>query len=138
MSYEYDLDYLLDKLYDDLSNKTDKTKKNILSKPIISIVNKKTAITNIEKIANELNRKYSDIETYLSYELNMHITQTGEGHMIIGGIVKQPAIEKHIKTYIMENVQCHMCKSIDTGTTKEDRITYLNCNKCKAFRSLKK
>ena len=138
MTYEYDLDYLLDKLYDDLSNKTDKTKKNILSKPNISIVNKKTAITNIEKIANELNRKYSDIESYLLHELNMHITQTGEGHMIIGGIIKQPAIEKQIKTYIIEYVQCHMCKSIDTHTTKEDRITFLNCNKCKAFRSLKK
>ena len=79
-----------------------------------------------------------DIETFLTSELNMHITQTGEGHMIISGIVKQPAIEKQIKTYIIEYVQCHMCKSIDTHTTKEDRITYLNCNKCKAFRSLKK
>jgi len=138
MTYEYNLDDLLDKLYDDLSNKTDKTKKNILSKPNISIINKKTVITNMEKIASELNRKYNDIELFLSHELNMHITQTGEGHMLINGIIKQQAIEKNIKTYIMENVQCNMCKSIDTFTTKEDRITYLNCKKCKAFRSLKK
>jgi translation initiation factor 2 beta subunit (eIF-2beta)/eIF-5 len=138
MTYEYDLDYLLDRLYDDLSHKTDKTKKNILSKPNISIINKKTVITNIEKIADELNRKYSELESFISSELNMYITQTGEGHMIINGIVKQPAVEKQIKSYIVEHVQCHMCKSIDTYTTKEDRIQYLNCKKCKAFRSLKK
>jgi translation initiation factor 2 subunit 2 len=137
-SIDYDLDYLLDKLYNDLSNKTEKTKKNILSKPNISIINKKTAITNIEKIAEELNRKYSEIESFMVSELNMHITQTGEGHMLINGIVKQPAVEKQIKIFIIDHVQCHTCKSIDTYILKEDRINFLNCNKCKAFRSLKK
>ena len=138
MTYEYDLDNLLDELYDDLSNKTEKTKKNILSKPNISIINKKTVITNIENIANELNRKYSELESFISSELNMYITQTGEGHMLINGIVKQPSFEKQIKTYIVERVQCQMCKSIDTYITKEDRIIFLNCKKCKAVRSLKK
>ncbi len=135
---DYDLDTLLDRLYDDLSNKSEKTKKNILSKPIISLVNKKTAITNIEKIAEELNRNYSEIESYISNELNMNITQTGEGHMLINGYVKPPAIEKQIKGFIIEYVQCNMCKSIDTFTNKENRINYLHCNKCKAFRALKK
>ena len=138
MDYTYNLDDLLDKLYQDLNNKTDSTKKNILSKPIVTILNKKTIISNIEKIVDELNRKYSDIQEYLSSELGMNISQTGEGHMIITGIVKQGSIEKNIKNYIIENVQCNMCKSIDTYTNKENRLIFLNCKKCKAVRSLKK
>ena len=138
MSYNYDLDYLLDKLYDDLSSKTEKTKKNILSKPHITIINKKTIISNIEKIAEELNREYSEIESFMISELNMNITQTGEGHMLINGIIKQQSIEKQLKLFIIEHVQCHMCKSIDTFIKKEERITFLNCNKCKATRSVKK
>jgi translation initiation factor 2 subunit 2 len=137
-SYEYNLDNLLDKLYDDLSNKTDKLKKNILSKPNISIINKKTIISNIETIVEELNRKYSEIESFISSELNLYITQTGEGHMIINGIIKQSSFEKQIKLYIIEQVQCLMCKSIDTYIIKENRISYLNCKKCKAYRSIKK
>ena len=135
---EYDLDYLLDKLYVDLANKSEKTKKNILSKPNVLIVNKKTIITNMEKIAEELNRKYSDIELFMASDLGMNISQTGEGHMLISGIVKQPSVEKQIKSYIIDCVQCNLCKSIDTFISKEDRIVFLNCKKCKAIRSIKK
>jgi translation initiation factor 2 subunit 2 len=134
---KYNLESLVNTLYDELDELMSDKKQIVLSKPIVNILNKRTIVSNIEDLAKEVKRNYSDIQDYFSKELNMSISQTGEGHMVIVGIVKQQFIEKHFKNYLIANVQCKMCKSIDTYEKKEDRITYLCCNKCKATRSMK-
>lgn len=133
----YNLDNLLDRLYSQLSKMTGGSKKYVLPKPESTILNKRTIISNIQEIAKELKREPTDIQSYLSLELGTSTSFSGEGHMIIVGIFKQGAIEKNILRYITECVQCTTCKSIDTFTKKEDRITFLCCNKCKALKSIK-
>lgn len=135
-TYTYNLEHLVDTLYDELDELMT-GKKIVLSHPSVTILNKRTIVSNIIDLAKEVNRNYSQIENYFIKELNMAISQTAEGHMVIVGIVKQPHIEKHFKNYLVAFVQCKMCKSIDTYEKKEDRIIYLCCNKCKAVRAMK-
>jgi len=135
--YKYNLEELVDNLYDDLSDLMGGSSKNILSKPVVNIMNKRTIVSNMQQIADQLKRDYQEIHDHFAEELHMSISQTGEGHMVIVGIVRPPIIEKQLKTYVAAHVQCIMCKSIDTYMKKESRISYLCCNKCKAIRSVK-
>lgn len=133
---QYNDNYLIDRLYIELGNHQNTNKKLILNKPEISSANKKTYISNFKEICDKLNRRVSDVQDYFVKELATSISLNKDGALIITGVYKQAGIIKVLSTYIKDYVTCKECNSCDTEIIKENRITFLKCNKClskKAF-----
>ena len=131
---QYDIDYLLERLYYNLGN-VSKTKV-ILARPEVNILNKKTNMLNFRVICNQLNRSEQDILKYFEKETSTSISINADGVLIITGIYRLPKIEQILRNYIVENVQCNMCKSLETSIHKKSKNIILDCSKCHATRSL--
>lgn len=133
---EYNNIFLVDRLYNELSNLQNSNKKLILDKPEINSANKKTFIRNFKEICNKLNRKVNDVQDYFAKELATTVSLNQDGALVITGIYKQAGITKILSSYIKSHVTCKECNSCDTEIIKESRLTFLKCNKClskKAF-----
>jgi translation initiation factor 2 subunit 2 len=132
----YNSKFLVDKLYIELSRSAASNRKLILEKPEISSANKKTFISNFKAICTKLNRKVDDARDYFEKELCTTVTVNQEGSLVITGVYKQVGIMKVLDSYIKKYVTCKECSSCDTEIIKENRLTFLKCNKClskKAF-----
>lgn len=132
----YSNNFLIDRLYIELSNYQNFSKKLILDKPEISSANKKTYVGNFKGICNKLNRKVNDVQDYFAKELATTVSLNQDGALVITGVFKQVGIIKILNTYIKNYVTCKECNSCDTEIIKENRIAFLKCNKClskKAF-----
>lgn len=136
MEQDYTIPYLVDRLYAELKNYNSTNKKLTLNKPDIKSANKRTFITNFKAICAKLNRNSDDVKSYFEKELCTQISINQDGGLVITGVFKQMGIMKVLDSYIKEYVTCKECKSCDTEIIKENRITFLKCNKClskKAF-----
>jgi len=128
----YDTKYLVDRLYIELGEHIKSNKKLVLDRPEISSVNKKTYISNFKEICKKLNRKPEDAKAYFESELRATINLSQDGALVITGVFKQAGVSKVLSSYIKEYVTCKECNSCDTEIIKENRISFLNCNKCKS------
>lgn len=128
---------LLDRLYDELAKKTTPSNNKLtIDAPIVACANKRTYVSNFAIICNKLNRKESDILQYFTEELNTAISIDQNGCLIICGIFKQAGIQKIFGNYIKEYIICKECHSYNTELIKENRITFLSCNKCLSKKAL--
>ena len=128
----YSTDYLINKFYIELNNKSNSTKKMIIEKQEVVSANKKTFITNFLIICNKLNREVDDIKKYIETELNAKTSISQNGELIIVGVFKQSGIQKIISSYVSQYISCKQCNSCNTEIIKENRINFIFCNKCKA------
>lgn len=131
-SNTYEVEYLVDRLYDELAGKQTSTKKVILDRPIIQVKNKKTFINNFAMICYKLKRNTEDVKKYFETEMKIISSINGSGGLVITGMYREPQIMKIFSNYIKDFVKCKECKSCDTTIIRENRITYNNCNKCKS------
>ncbi|KAJ1636358.1 domain found in IF2B/IF5-domain-containing protein, partial [Pavlovales sp. CCMP2436] len=60
----------------------------------------------------------------------------GSQRMVIEGRFQPKAVEHVIRKYVSEYVMCSSCKSPDTELCKENRLYFVQCNKCGARRSV--
>jgi translation initiation factor 2 beta subunit (eIF-2beta)/eIF-5 len=112
-------------------------KKQYIVPPEISFLGKKTKINNINEIATILNRDLNTIHEHLQKELHLQINIQGDNSFILIGRAKPRNIEKAIKTFIISNIQCKMCRSLHTVVKREEKINYVCCDNCKAKRAIK-
>lgn len=131
----YNTKYLVDRLYIELSNHISSNKKLVLDRPEISSANKKTYIGNFKEICNKLNRKTEEVKVYFESELRAPCNLSQAGALVITGVFKQAGVSKVLSSYIKDNVTCKECNSCDTEIIKENRISFLKCNKCKSKKS---
>lgn len=128
----YTIEYLVDRLYNELEKQNVNQQKVILDKPIIKVENKKTCIVNFTNICIKLNRNANDVEQYFKKEMNVVTSINAAGGLMITGIYRENQIIKIFTSYIQDFVKCKECSSCDTEIIKENRITYNKCNKCKS------
>ena len=129
---DYPVEYLVEKLYDELNGKLKDAKKVILERPEIKVQNKKTVVTNFSHLCYKLNRNTNDVKKYFESEMHIVSSINGTCGLVITGMFKEPQIMKVFSNYIRDFVKCKECNSCDTEIIKEDRIIYNNCNKCKS------
>ena len=73
---------------------------------------------------------------YLSKEFAVPAERLGEKAMFIGK--REPDdFARLFRIYLREYVECPTCKSPDTSTIKENRISFLVCEACGAKSTLK-
>jgi len=97
---------------------------------------KKTLFTNIAEICKRMHRPPEHVNAFLFSELGTTGSVDGRGMLVIKGRFQSPQIENVLRSYILEYVTCKICKSPDTLLTKENRLTFMQCQTCGAKRSV--
>lgn len=133
---DYKVEYLIDRIYNELEVHLNSSKKISIEKPQVSIANKKTFIANFRNICTKLKRKEEDVRLFFEKELNTTVTINQDGALIITGMYKQPGIINVMTNYIKEYVTCKECGSCDTELIKENRILFVKCNRCLSKKAL--
>ena len=132
----YSEDYLLDRLYNIIGENGIKGK-IVMPKIVSNIENKKTYITNYIDIQKKIEREYVvSLVDFIKTELSTDVSVSADNKLVITHIFRPPSLEKVIKSYIINYVQCKSCNSGETFTSKENKIIFLNCNKCKCKKAL--
>lgn len=129
-SSNYNLNSLIDNIYQNLKELNTNNKKLIIDRPDVQNANKKTFIGNFRSICQKLKRKEDDVRKFFEDEANAKVTIDQNGALIISGIINQIGIQKILTNYIKDYVTCKECNSYDTLIMKENRIIFLKCNKC--------
>ena len=96
----------------------------------------RTYLRNFAEFAKVLRRDPLKILQYLSKEFAVPAEKIGDKAMFIGK--REPDdFARLFRIYLREYVECPTCKSPDTGTIKENRISFLVCEACGAKSTLK-
>jgi translation initiation factor 2 subunit 2 len=96
----------------------------------------KTIISNFQQIAETLRRP---VEHLLKYVLRELATpgEMRKGAVIIGRKINAARVNEKIQQYANEFVICPECKRPDTKMVKKDKIIFIQCLACGAWRPVK-
>lgn len=97
---------------------------------------KKTAFGNFAEVCNRMHRNQEHFMAYIFAELGTEGSVDGESRLLIRGRFVQQQIEKIVRSYITEYVQCKTCKSPDTTLEKRDRLNFVQCASCGSARTV--
>jgi len=127
----YSEDYLLDRLYNTIGENGIKGK-IVMPKIVSNIENKKTYITNFQEIQQKIERNFVvSLMDFIKTELATEVSLSADNKLVITHVFRPASLEKVIKNYIINYIQCKSCLSGDTVINKENKIIFINCNKCK-------
>lgn len=132
----YSEKFLLDRLYTELQNNMTNTKMS-LPRPEVSCANKRSFISNFRTICTKLNRPENKVKKYFMEELKTDISISQDGALVITGMYKLNQMTTLISNYINDYVKCKECSSCNTEIVKENRISYMSCNKCLSKKALR-
>lgn len=94
---------------------------------------KRTSFDNFNDICKALHRQQDHVMAFIMAELDSHGSLDGRGQgLTIRGRFNQKNIENILRSYIKEYVTCHTCRSPNTIIDKQDRLSVLICEECKA------
>jgi len=97
---------------------------------------KKTCFTNFQITADLLNRKQEHLMLFIFAELGTTGNMDAGGQLILKGKFQAKAMEKVLKLYCKEFVQCKTCKSYTTTLEKRDRLFFVLCKDCQSERTV--
>lgn len=138
----YNYQVLLERFYSFIGDDTSKSevaKKNVLRLPIVHRVgSKKTGWFNFKECCKSIGRDEATIINFIKNELSTEANIDGSGTLLIRGIYIQKNIENVLRKFLMNYVQCSICKSLETLVRKDQatRINFLDCVVCKSSKSL--
>jgi len=93
----------------------------------------KTIITNLNHIANYLNRDINHMMKFLLRELATAGNIEGN-RVVFTGSFPVRIINEKIELYVKEFVLCRACGKPDTKLGREDNVDYMKCMACQAKR----
>jgi translation initiation factor 2 subunit 2 len=92
----------------------------------------KTIITNIQQIADQIDRPIEHLLKYLLKELATPGDIKENGSLILGRKIASEEFNSKIKKYSEEFVFCKECKKPDTKFKKENDVISIQCMVCGA------
>jgi translation initiation factor 2 subunit 2 len=132
----YNTDILVDRFCDKYKSITGNSNsgrsRTVIKAPEIQSLNRKIYIKNFHDVCTSMNRDPYEVSTYISKELLIQTSISGNGALIIHGSYRKNQVESILIKYITHFVQCPLCKTQNTKIEKINRITYITCNKCHA------
>ena len=141
-SKDYSYQFLLKRVYDVMKEKNKElldSKRAMFPPPeTLKVGGLRTAWINYHETCDKMNRDPQHVLLFMSSEYNTDCNIGGEDQLILRGKYACQDIEKTIKKYIVEYVQCATCKSINTTLNKDPttRSYYMNCNACQSIRTV--
>lgn len=136
----YTYSELLNRLYkeqmlNDGTSECDK-KRFYLPEPIVEKMSRNRSLwCNIHQISVNLSRPINHICKFLLYELNTEGTMKNDQFVIKGNYYSKN-IKNVLTKYVVQYVQCHVCRSHSTiiETDRIARLHILRCEDCKCSR----
>ena len=132
----YTLENLLNRAYDKLGSVVQNSEKIAIDQPSVTRMNRKTFISNFEKLCNQINRDVSHVYLFMTEELRCTTSIDSKGALVCGGNFKDKGICKLFTQYIKKYVQCNECKSFKTNLNKKGKLTFKECLICKSSKSI--
>lgn len=137
-------DFLLKRVYAQIqSNEKDsaKDKKHVIRFPQVQRDGgKKSAFTNFVEVCRSFNRENDrdHVLNFLYAELQTQGASDQNNCLILKGKWNSQKIELVLRKYINQYVMCPQCHDIDTRLVRDptSRVYTLNCNTCRASRSV--
>lgn len=120
---------MLQKACLELPEVTQGSERFVIDKVMGHLEGNKTVLSNLKKIAKDLDRDPEHLLKYLLRELATPGKFVGE-RVIFGTKVASTAINKKIKKYASEFVFCSECHKPETKIVEEKGIQYIRCNAC--------
>jgi len=139
---DYSYTYLLKRISDVMKEKNKElleSKRVMFPPPEIQRVGGlRCAWVNFHETCDKVSRDALHLLQFISSEYNTDCAIGGEDQLIMRGRYANTDIEKTLKKYIVEYVQCASCKSINTTLNKDPstRAYYMNCNACQSTRTV--
>ncbi|XP_054748625.2 eukaryotic translation initiation factor 2 subunit 2-like [Lytechinus pictus] len=135
---DYTYDELLTRAFDIMRSKnpdmvTGEKKRFIMRPPqVVRIGTKKSSFVNFTEICKMLHRPTEHLLNFLLAELGTSGSIDGNNQLIIKGRFQQKQMESVLRRYIKEYVTCHTCRSSETFLHKENRLFFLQCERCQS------
>ena len=96
----------------------------------------RTYLRNFSDFPKIMRRDSAKLLQYLSKEFAVPAERIGDSAMFIGRIDPDD-FTRLLKIYVNDYIMCPTCKSPDTRTEKEKRISFLICEACGAKSTIK-
>lgn len=135
---DYTYDELLNRVFDIMRAKnpdmvTGEKKRFVMRPPqVVRVGTKKSSFVNFTDICKMLHRPTEHLLAFLLAELGTSGSIDGSYQLIIKGRFQQKQIESVLRRYIKEYVTCHTCRSSETFLHKENRLFFLQCERCQS------
>eukprot|EP00744_Colponema_vietnamica_P006228 GILI01009057.1.p1 GENE.GILI01009057.1~~GILI01009057.1.p1 ORF type:complete len:328 (-),score=99.95 GILI01009057.1:68-994(-) len=100
---------------------------------------KRNVIANFAAICAAIGRPIAEVQKYFDRETSTQSSIDADGALIVKMKLDGKGVERIFDKYMAEWITCNVCKSIDTTLEKEkgvNRLYFIRCNKCKAFRGV--
>ena len=135
-------EFMLQRLHDSLCTiKSPKHLDNTIYLPppkMAKIGNRKSLFTNFGETAALLNRTPEHLQDFVIQEVASFATMTNDKrHLVIKGFFKPGKIQRILRNYVKEYVECGECKSGKTVFEKVDRLSFVSCLVCHSRRNAK-
>jgi translation initiation factor 2 subunit 2 len=135
MSLEYNVEELLERAYEKLSDIRKKSERGSAIAPKVTIQNRKTYIKNFLEMCEKILRDPEMVKEYLRKNTKCATSVCDEG-LKIDGRLQEIVVKKLVQEFIVTYVQCPNCKSLLTKIEKVDRLHYLKCSNCKSEKTI--
>jgi len=96
----------------------------------------RTVWVNFAEICKIMDRQQDHVLSFVLAEVGSTGSIDGNQRLVIRGRFQPKHIENILRNYIGEYVKCHTCKSPETHLKKENRLTFMVCEKCGSSRSV--
>ncbi|KAK7816787.1 eukaryotic translation initiation factor 2 subunit beta, partial [Quercus suber] len=97
---------------------------------------KKTVFVNFMDLCRTMHRPHEHVMAFLLAELGTSGSTDGQNRLVVKGRFAPKNFEGILRRYVNEYVICLGCKSPDTILSKENRLFFVRCEKCRSNRSV--
>lgn len=138
---DYTYEELLDRVFNALRENNPELggdrRRTVMRPPqILREGTKKTVFVNFMDLCKTMHRQPEHVMTFLLAELGTSGSLDGQQRLVIKGRFLPKNFEGLLRRYVNEYVICNGCKSPDTIMMKENRLSFLRCEKCGSGRSV--
>lgn len=134
---DYSYEELAKRIFTMIGRTEEKAEKIKIKPPVVwKEGTKKTVWVNFPEICKLMNRSPEHVLAFVLAEAGSTGSIDGTGRLIIRGRFQPKHVENLLRRYISEYVKCHTCKAPETSLKKENRLTFMVCDKCGSTRSV--
>jgi len=133
---DYSYEELVARLFGMIQKPEEKTTVKIKPPIVYKEGTTRTAWANFPQICQSINRQPEHVLQFVLAEVASTGSVDGNGRLLIRGRFQQKHMEKILRHYIVEYVQCHTCRSLETKLHKENRLLFMKCDTCGSTRSV--
>jgi len=138
MSYEEMLSRVYAQLLENNPELLGREKKRLKPPQVSRVGTTRTAWTNFKDICAGLKRTPDHILSFYLAELGTTGAIDGSDRLLLRGKYQPKYVESLLRKYIVEYVQCQMCRNTETDLRRDNvsRLFFMDCKACGSSRSV--